>query len=54
MSESNKWKSKLLSSSLPMEYEVAQILVERGFSTDVDFSYTRMDSGLEKDWLSYV
>lgn len=50
MSESNKWKSKLLSSSVPMEYEVAQILVERGFSTDVDFSYTRIDSGLEKDF----
>lgn len=50
MSESNKWKSKLLSSSVPMEYEVAQILVEKDFSTDVDFSYTRMDSGLEKDF----
>lgn len=50
MSESNKWKSKLLSSSVPMEYEVAQILVERGFSTDVDFSYTRNDSGLDKDF----
>lgn len=50
MSESNKWKSKLLSSSVPMEYEVAQILVSKDFSTDVDFSYTRVDSGLEKDF----
>lgn len=50
MSESNKWKSKLLSSSVPMEYEVAQILVGKNFSTDVDFSYTRIDSGIEKDF----
>ena len=33
-----------------MEYEVAQILVSKGFSTDVDFAYTRIDSGLEKDF----
>lgn len=33
-----------------MEYEVAQILVAKDFSTDVDFSYTRMDSGIEKDF----
>jgi hypothetical protein len=33
-----------------MEYEVAQILFSKEFSTDVDFSYTRIDSGLEKDF----
>lgn len=50
MSESSKWKSKLLSSSVPMEYEVAQTLVSNEFSIDVDFSYTRLDGGLEKDF----
>lgn len=33
-----------------MEYEVAQILVENDFSTDVDFAYTRIDSGFKKDF----
>ena len=50
MSDSNKWKSKLLSSSVPMEYEVAQLLVSKGFVTDVDFAYTRVDGGIEKDF----
>ncbi len=50
MTESNKWKSKLLSSSVPMEYEVAQLLVSNGFSVDSEFSYSRNDAGVLKDF----
>ena len=48
MSEPGKWKSKLLSSSVPMEYEVARVLVERGFAVDADYSYARDDAGITK------
>jgi hypothetical protein len=50
MSETNKWKSRLLSSSIPMEYEVANILVSHGFAVDTDFSYARSDAGIQKDF----
>lgn len=50
MSDSNKWKTKLLSSSLPLEYEVSRILANRGFSIDSDYSYTRKDSEAAKDF----
>ena len=50
MSDANKWKSKLLSSSVPMEYEVARMLVEHEFSVDADYSYSRDDAGVEKDF----
>lgn len=50
MSETNKWKSKLLSSSVPMEYEVAKMLVSHSFAVDTDFSYARDDFGIQKDF----
>lgn len=50
MPESGKWKSKLLSSSVPMEYEVARTLVELGFAIDADYSYAREDAGITKDF----
>lgn len=50
MTESAKWKSKLLSSSVPMEYEVAKALVASGFSVDSDYTYARDDGGITKDF----
>ncbi|TVX96229.1 hypothetical protein [Cohnella terricola] len=50
MADSKKWKSKLLSSSLPLEYEVAKILVSKGFSVSADYTYSRNDTGLHKDF----
>ena len=51
MSESSKWKSKLLSSSAPMEYEVSKLLVNKGFSIHADYSYTRFDAKLPQIFL---
>lgn len=50
MSESSKWKSKLLSSSVPLEYQVAKLLVADGFSIQADYSYSREDDGVRKDF----
>jgi hypothetical protein len=50
MSESSKWKNKLLSSSVPLEYEASQILVSQGYSVEADYSYARSDSGSLKDF----
>lgn len=47
---SKKWKDNLLSSSLPLEFNVAKILVSKGFSVDSDFTYARNDSGIVKDF----
>jgi|CXWL01.1.fsa_nt_gi hypothetical protein len=44
MTEKNKWKSRLLSSSVPMEHEIARILVDAGFSVQADYSYARVDA----------
>ncbi len=33
-----------------MEYEVARILVKYGFSVDADYSYSKHDAGVEKDF----
>ncbi|WP_319592011.1 hypothetical protein [uncultured Draconibacterium sp.] len=38
-----KWKDKLLSSSLPLEYEVGRILAKNDFCIDYDYSYRRLD-----------
>jgi len=46
--ENKKWKSRLASSSLPLEYEVARLLVSHGFGVAGEYSYTRMSSGEEK------
>jgi hypothetical protein len=50
MSSSGKWKSKLISSSLPLEFEVAKFLVSQGFSVSADYTYARDDSGIVKDF----
>lgn len=50
MSASNKWKSKLVSSSFPLEFEVAKKLVKHGFSITADYVYARNDSGVIKDF----
>ena len=50
MSKSNKWKSKLISSSLPLEFEVAKYFVSKGFSVTADYIYSRNDSGILKDF----
>jgi hypothetical protein len=47
---SGKWKSKLLSSGVPLEYEVAKELVRRGFSVASDFSYQRNDAPSDEDF----
>jgi len=45
-----KWKSSLVSSSLPLEHEVARILVAKGFSVEADYTYARDDAGRLKDF----
>jgi hypothetical protein len=45
-----KWKDKLLSSSLPLEYEIGKILTNENFSIDFDYSYKRYDNALEKEF----
>lgn len=45
-----KWKSKLISSSLPLEFEAAKILASKGFTISADYSYARNDSGVVKDF----
>lgn len=47
---SDKWKTKLLSSSLPLEFEVAKRMARRGFTVAADFPYLRDDSGVEKEF----
>lgn len=38
---SKDWKSNLLSSSFPLEYEVAKILVSHGYAVSSDYKYLR-------------
>lgn len=45
-----KWKSKLLASSAPLEYEAARQLVDQGFAVTADFAYSRDDAGVAKDF----
>jgi hypothetical protein len=45
-----KWKDRFLSSSIPLEYEVAKILAKNNFSIDFDYSYKRLDASLEKEF----
>jgi hypothetical protein len=49
-SANRKWKPKLLSSSLPLEYEVARALVASGFSVQGEHSYHRLSEGLVKEF----
>lgn len=45
-----KWKDRLLSSSLPLEYEIGKILTENNFFIDFDYSYKRLDNANEKEF----
>lgn len=45
-----KWKSKLLSTGLPLEYQAAKLLVDSGFSVDSDFKYSRIHEGHTKEF----
>ena len=45
-----KWKDRLLSSSLPLEYEVGKILTSNNFFIDYDYTYKRYDEDLEKEF----
>jgi hypothetical protein len=47
---SDKWKIKLLSSSIPLEFEVARLMARRGFSVAADFPYLRDDGGIAKEF----
>ncbi len=47
---SNKWKDRLLSSSIPLEYEVGRILKEENYYVDFDFTYQRLDDKEEKEF----
>jgi hypothetical protein len=44
------WKDNLLSSSVPMEFEVSKLLVKHGFSTSADYSYTRHGAQARDDF----
>ncbi|MGQ8335888.1 hypothetical protein ACUNWD_05005 [Sunxiuqinia sp. A32] len=50
MSQNNKWKNRLLSSSIPLEYEVASIITKEGFIVDFDYAYQRCDEKEEKEF----
>lgn len=47
---SGKWKNKLLSSGLPLEFEAAKILAAKGFTVTPDYTYARNDLGILKDF----
>ena len=40
----------MISSSLPLEFEAAKVLVSKRFSITADFAYARIDSGVSKDF----
>jgi hypothetical protein len=50
MSNNQKWKDKLLSSSFPLEYEAMKLLAGDGFSVSSEFSYSRLDGDIRKDF----
>lgn len=50
MSSNSKWKDRLLSSSVPLEFDAAKILVDKGFTVDFDYTYRRYDNKEEKDF----
>ena len=49
MSDNLKWKSALLSSNMPLEFEASNILVSKGFAVHSGFKYSINDSGVIKD-----
>lgn len=50
MNETKKWKSRLLSSSIPLEYEVGKILSDLDFSVSFDYIYYRKDGEQKKEF----
>lgn len=47
--ESN-WKKHLLRTSVPLEHEAARLLDSCGFGVSSDYSYYRLDAGIEKEF----
>ena len=45
-----KWKHSLLSSSLPLEFEIAKLLASLEFAIDADYTFSRTDAGETKDF----
>jgi hypothetical protein len=47
-----KWKDKLLSSGVPLEYQISRILTEHHFSVSSEYKYLRLDleSGHDKEF----
>jgi hypothetical protein len=50
MSESKKWKDRLLSSSFPLEYEVSKILAKHRYHVKGEFSYIRHENGKDVEF----
>src|ERR1044072_9186033 len=50
MTSKRTWKDGLLSSSLPLEFEVAKILVSRGFAVEADYTFSRYDANILKNF----
>jgi len=50
MPKQTSWKQKLLSSSIPLEYESATILSKHGFQVQPDYAYRRNDTGIVKEF----
>lgn len=48
--DGNGWKKHLLRTSVPLEHEAALILSSNGFSVSADYSYSRLDAGIEKEF----
>ncbi len=45
-----KWKDKLISKGIPLEFEAARILIANGFLVTADYTYARDDFGQLKDF----
>jgi hypothetical protein len=45
-----KWKQHLLRTSVPLEYEAAKILSQRGFNVSANYPYHRIEAGVEKEF----
>lgn len=45
-----KWKSHLLSTGIPLEHEIYQVLDQRNFFVRPEYEYTRLSEGQDKDF----
>ncbi len=50
MDASKKWKSRLLSSSIPLEFEAAKVLVDQNMSISYDYSFPRKEGADYKEF----